>query len=125
MDQLEKIRLPYNVGVLAQTSACFALRHYHMLREQTDALCQQREQLLDQLGQLNSLTVFPSKGNFITFRVAHGRGPEVFESLKARGVLIKNLHGNGVLLDSCLRVTVARAEEMQRFLEALDEALMD
>ena len=59
--------------------------------------------------------------NFILFRVSRGRA--VFDGLKERGVLIKNLHGSQPSLDNCLRVTVGTPEENDRFLQALRETI--
>jgi histidinol-phosphate aminotransferase len=47
----------------------------------------------------------------------------VFAGLKARGVLIKNLHGSHAALADCLRVTVGTADENAQFLVALTESL--
>ena len=47
----------------------------------------------------------------------------MFEGLKARGVLIKNLAGAHPLLADCLRVTVSTPEENRIFLDALAASL--
>jgi len=65
--------------------------------------------------------VYPSEANFLLFRVANA--PEVFDGLKRRGVLIKNLHGGHPMLTACLRVTVGTPEENERFVLALQESL--
>jgi histidinol-phosphate aminotransferase len=69
------------------------------------------------------VTPFPSEANFILFRVPQGKGPRIFEGLRDRGVLIKDLSGQGGLLADCLRVTVGTPEENQQFLQALEGAL--
>jgi len=47
----------------------------------------------------------------------------VFNGLKQRGVLIKNLNGSHPSLVDCLRVTVGTPEENGRFLESLRATL--
>jgi histidinol-phosphate aminotransferase len=123
LNELDKIRLPYNINILTQASAEFALRHYDVLEAQAARLRENREQLLAALGVLNGVTVYPSRANFILFRVPAGRAPEIFESIKAQGVLIKSMHGASPLLADCLRVTVSTPEENQAFLTALQQAL--
>ena len=76
---------------------------------------------MQSLQDMEGIEPFPSKANFILFRVTNAG--EVFESLKAQGVLIKNLSRAGGSLQDCLRVTVGTAEENAAFLEALDSAL--
>jgi len=47
----------------------------------------------------------------------------VFQNLKKRGVLIKNLDGTHPLLKNCLRVTVGKPDENALFLAALEGSL--
>lgn len=121
--ELDKIRLPYNINVLTQASAEFALRHRSVLNEQTAQIRADRETLFEALQRRPALTVYPSKANFLLLRMDPGTAPSVFEGLKARGVLVKKLHGSHPALADCLRVTVGRPEENQAFLNALDAVI--
>ena len=119
--EFDKIRLPYNINVLTQKSAEFALAHREVLDQQTEQICADRENLMQALLAIEGITPFPSQANFILFRVNNAR--EVFESLKSKGVLIKNLSASGGLLQDCLRVTVGTPEENAVFLSALLSAM--
>ncbi|MGN2391788.1 histidinol-phosphate transaminase [Pelomicrobium sp. G1] len=121
LEQLEKVRLPYNVGVLTQVVAESVLQRSDVLIQQAAAIRGERERLARALGQRPGVTVYPSRANFLLFRVARAR--EVFEGLKRQGVLIKDLSGSHRLLADCLRVTVGTPEENERFLVALDASL--
>lgn len=121
--QFDKVRLPYNINVLTQASAQFALQHRTVLDEQTQAICRDREQLLVDLRAISAIEVFPSQANFVLFRVNSGQAEQVFQSLKQQGVLIKNLSAAGGLLAQCLRVTVGTPDENRAFLDALKHAL--
>ena len=57
----------------------------------------------------------------ILVRVADGR--RVFEALKRRGVLVKNVAGLHPLLAECLRITVGTPEENTHLLQALEASL--
>jgi len=117
--QIEKTRLPYNINILTQLSATFALQHYAVLEKQTQQIRVDRATLLKKMSAINGVQVWPSQANFILFRVKDA--PTVFNGLKENGVLIKNLHGSHLLLENCLRVTVGTPEENQAFLKALKE----
>jgi histidinol-phosphate aminotransferase len=67
--------------------------------------------------------VWPSQTNFILFRVENREADQVFEGLRTRGVLIKNLNSSGGMLKDCLRVTVGTPSENDAFLKALEAAL--
>lgn len=121
--ELDKVRLPYNINTLTQVSAGFALEHRAVLEAQTEALCAERERLAAALAAMPGVTVWPSRANFLLFRVPAARGRAVFEGLKARGVLVKCLDGVAPALADCLRVTVSTAAENRLFLDALGAEL--
>ena len=123
LNEFDKVRLPYNINVLTQISANFALQHQAVLDEQTNRIKQDRERLLGELKQLKGLEVFPSQANFILFRTPSGKATSVFETLKQHKVLIKNLSHAGGLLTDCLRVTVGTPDENTAFVNALRVAL--
>ncbi len=121
LEQLEKLRLPYNVGVLPQLVAEKLLAHHEVLLQQAQLIKQDRTTLLRQLGEIAAVRVYPSEANFLLFRVANATA--VFNGLKQRGVLIKNLNGGHPMLNDCLRVTVGTPQENERFVTALQECL--
>ncbi|ALG68658.1 histidinol-phosphate transaminase [Beggiatoa leptomitoformis] len=121
LNEIDKVRLPYNINVLTQLSTEFALQHYKTLKAQTEQIKRDRAQLLADLRTLKNLHVWDSQANFILFRVPHAKA--VFEHLKQQGVLIKCLDGGHPLLANCLRVTVGTATENQAFLAGLRMAL--
>ena len=121
--EFDKVRLPYNINVLTQAAARFALEHKKMLDEQTAAICRDRAELLRDLAAMDGVRAFPSQANFVLFRTRPGRARAVYEGLKARGVLIKCLDGSASALHDCLRVTVGTPEENRVFLQALRDVL--
>ncbi len=120
--ELDKLRLPYNINILTQVSVEFALTHAQVFDAQTARIRTDREQLSGALGKLPGVRVWPSAANFLLFRT--GRPAKaVFEGLRRRGVLIKNLAAAGGVLSECLRVTVGTPEENRLFLDALSQTL--
>lgn len=121
--ELDKVRLPYNINVLTQFSAAFALLHTDVLEAQAAAIRAERERVYAAMSELPGLTVYPSRANFLLFRAPEGRGTPLFQALKSARVLIKNLHGSSPALKDCLRVTVGTPQENSVFLQALSAAL--
>lgn len=119
--EFDKVRAPYNVNVLTQTTVEFALEHHEVLDEQAARLRAERPKLAAALAALPGVEVFPSDANFILFRVADAGA--VFDRLKSRKVLIKFLGKAHPLLANCLRVTVSSPEENAAFLAALRASL--
>ena len=122
LTQLEKLRLPYNVGVLPQLVAGILLDHHEVLLRQAEQIKQERTKLYQQLSEITGVCVYPSEANFLLFHVANATA--VFNGLKERGVLIKNLNGGHPMLNDCLRVTVGSPEENTKFIAVLQETLM-
>ncbi|HEY5603534.1 MAG TPA: histidinol-phosphate transaminase [Gammaproteobacteria bacterium] len=123
LQHIDKMRLPYNINVLTQLSVRMALRHIEAFDAQTRQICTDRELLYQQLCAIEGAEVFPSRANFILFRIAGRAAQDIFEQLKTRGILIKNLGNQPGLLKGCLRVTVGTAQENSRFLQALRESI--
>ncbi len=123
LNEFDKVRLPYNINILTQASAEFAIKNRQVLDQQTQQICSDREQLFNELSQVEGLTAYPSQANFILVRVKEEQADNIFNKLKEQGVLIKNLNPAGGLLKDCLRITVGTAEENQSLLELLKKAI--
>ena len=119
--EFDKVRPPYNVGVLTQAVGETLLAHHEVLQGQADDIVAERGRLAAALAAMPGVTVFPSDANFLLARLPDA--PAAMAGLKARGVLVKNLHGGHPLLHNCLRFTVGTADENRRLLEALAVAL--
>jgi histidinol-phosphate aminotransferase len=123
IDELDKVRLPYNINVLSQHAAEFALSHHELFDQQAEYIRADRQLMTDSLKAMPLIKIWPSEANFLLFRVPAGMGSNVHASLKQQGVLIKSLSGGHLNLQDCLRVTVGTHEENQRFLSALQASL--
>lgn len=121
LEQFDKVRPPYNVNVLTQVAAEFALDHVEVLDEQAARLNEARTELAAAMAALPGVTVFPSSANFITLRVPDAE--KTCAKLFAERVLIKNLSRMHELLANCIRVTVSTPEENSVFLNALKASL--
>lgn len=121
LQELEKLRLPYNINVLTQLSAEFALDHFNILMAQTSAIRKQRGELYSALQQIDKVKVWPSEANFLLLRCEQAR--KVHGHMKTNGVLIKCLDGAHPALRDCLRFTVGAPAENARMLEAFRAAL--
>ncbi len=123
IEQLNKIRLPYNINSLTQLSADFALSRKVLFDQQTQKICAERAAVFERLNELDGITAYPSAANFILFRTPEKQASTIFASIKQQGVLIKDLSSQGGLLSDCLRVTIGKPEENAAFLAALKKSL--
>lgn len=122
LSEFDKLRLPYNINVLTQASAEFAVAHVQVLDDQAARIRLDRERLYRDLRRVPGVHVWPSAANFLLFRTARP-ADAVFAEMRKRGVLIRNLSAAGGPLADCLRVTVGTAEENATFLQTLADVL--
>jgi histidinol-phosphate aminotransferase len=121
IDEVEKVRPPYNVSVLNAEAALFAIQHADEYARQAAILREERTRLQTALRALPAVKTFPSEANMILVRVPDSK--RAFEGMKARGVLVKHIAGLHPLLANCLRLTVGAPDENVQMLRSLKESL--
>ena len=134
IDALEKLRPPYNIGVLNDAAARFCLDHADVFAAQAAVIRAERDALIVRLqgllasaadGALRLSVVYPSDANFVLIRLAGpaGRSEIVARRMKESGVLIKDAGKMHPMLANCLRLTVGAPDENRRMFTALEQAL--
>ena len=121
IDEIDKVRPPYNISALNAEATLFALAHADEFAHQAEVLRAERAILLQVLGDLPGVQPFPSEANMILVRVPDSK--RCFDGMKARGVLVKNIAGLHPLLANCLRLTVGTPEENIQMIDALKASL--
>jgi len=119
--EVDKVRPPYNVSVLNAEAALFALEHADEFARQAAVLRSERTRLIAALQAMPGVTPFPSEANMVLTRVPDAVA--LFEALKQRRVLVKNVSKLHPLLSNCLRLTVGTPEENDLMIRALKESL--
>ncbi len=121
IDEIDKVRPPYNVSVLNAEAALFALDHADEYARQAALLRAQRERLQAALRTLPGVRPYPSEANMILVRVPDSA--RAFQGMKARGVLVKHVAALHPLLADCLRLTIGTPEENVAMFDALKASL--
>ena len=121
INEIDKVRPPYNVSALNAEAALFALEHADEYARQAAVLRGERARLQAALAGLPGVKAFPSDANMILIRVPDSK--RAFEGLKARGVLVKHIAGLHPLLANCLRLTVGAPPENDAMIQALKASL--
>jgi histidinol-phosphate aminotransferase len=119
--EIDKVRPPYNVSVLNYECALFALEHADVFAAQAHDIKTQRAIILEALSALPGVRAWNSDANMILVRVPDAA--RVFEGMKARKILVKDVSKLHPLLANCLRLTVGTQQENRQMLAALKESL--
>ncbi|MFN9745489.1 MAG: histidinol-phosphate transaminase [Betaproteobacteria bacterium] len=121
VDEIDKVRPPYNVSVLNAECARFALEHADEYARQAALIKAERARLQAALATMPGLRQWPSEANMVLVRVPDSAG--TFAGLKRRGVLVKHVAALHPLLANCLRLTVGTPAENDAMIAALKESL--
>lgn len=121
VDEVDKVRPPYNVSALNAEATLFALEHAGEYARQAELLRRERDRLQAALRAIPGVRPYPSEANMILVRVPDSR--RAFEGMRERGVLVKHVAGLHPLLANCLRLTVGTPAENDAMLAAIAASL--
>jgi histidinol-phosphate aminotransferase len=116
---LMKVKLPFNVSVVAQTAALYALQSDEFVEGHVRAIRSERTFLQEAL-EARRLAAVPSQANFLFVELPVD-GDALARYVSTRGVLVRP--GSAFGVPRALRLTVGTREQNLRFLAALDDAL--
>lgn len=116
INELLKVKQPYNLNVFSQCAAGLVMRNLPLFKERIKKILQEREKLYGELAGIPGVKAFPTQANFIMFQTELP-ADKIYHGLLGQGVLIRNVEGP--LLPRCLRVSVGTAEENRTFIYKL------
>jgi histidinol-phosphate aminotransferase len=121
LQELNKVRLPYNMNALSQAAAGFFMDEKQAFSELIDRIIEERKKLYAALQEMDGVYPFPSAANFIffscTLNVTH-----VYEQLIRKGILIKPFIFPWSSRQF-IRVTVGSREENEAFIKELKRVI--
>jgi len=118
-DYLMKIKLPYNVNMVAVVAVRESLKDMDYLMSNVQAIVAERERLFIELQKLGFLKPFPSRANFILCAVLDGMANKLHQQLQRRGIQVR--YFGTPLLRDYLRISVGKPEHTDALIRALRE----
>jgi histidinol-phosphate aminotransferase len=116
VNQMWKIKVPYNINTLTQYVANKAFEKVEKVKEFTNMMAGLRDELSANLAELGIKT-YPSKSNFI---LIYSDVEDLFEKLNERGVLIRKFKGD---MEGYYRISVGYKEENEILLKELEDII--
>jgi len=113
INEMNKLRPPFNTNTIAQSAALGALRDDDHVRRSRGANEKGKQYLYKELTRLG-LGYVPTEANFIYIPVEDSMN--LYEKLLRKGVIVRPM-------GPALRVTIGLAEENERFLAALKSVM--
>lgn len=119
IEQLWKIKQPYNVNVAASVAALASLADMVWLHQKTGELMAERDRLAAALASIPYLHPYPSQANFILCRVLDRDALELKLALEREGILVRYFAKPG--LENCIRISVARPQDTNSLIAVLKD----
>jgi histidinol-phosphate/aromatic aminotransferase/cobyric acid decarboxylase-like protein len=119
---LVKVKLPWNVNILAQIAAITALKHHKSYLEKTCRLVKrEKDFLFKNLLKIRGFRVYPSDANFLLVNVQNSglTSTKLREKLLEYGILVRDCSNFKGLGNGYIRVSIKKRKENKRLLEAL------
>jgi len=115
---LVKVKDSYNVDAIAIAAASAALADQAYHQQTRRRVIAERERLAAELEKLG-MPALPSRSNFLFAKATRPSAAALYESLKARGILVRYFTIPGI--DDRLRITVGSPEQNDALIKALKE----
>jgi histidinol-phosphate aminotransferase len=124
IQELDKVRLPYNLDAVTQRAALVICQEFFpLLEEQAEWIIRLRESFTEALSHISGVVPLPSRANFLLIRLEKADPSVVHDLLLSEKIIVRDVSGHHPLLSGCLRVTIGRKEENDLLLLALERIL--
>jgi histidinol-phosphate aminotransferase len=113
------VKPPYNVTLAAEVALLASLQDRPTLLERVDKIVAERDRMMALLRDIEGIRAWPSQANFILIQLPKGRGKEIYENLRHRGIFLRYF-GSERLKDH-VRSSIGLPAETDAVVDALRE----
>ncbi len=121
INEMNKVKLPYNSNYLAQVAAISCIKNRERLQQQNKKIIEQRQLITEELNKYPGISVLPSDANFILIKFDDKAITLKFlwDLREKKKILVRHFSKAG--LYNYLRVSIGLEEENRKFLDAFRE----
>ncbi len=118
VDYFNRVRIPWNVSLLALAAALAGLDDTAGQRQKYQINQQGRQYLIAEINKIPGMTAFPSQGNFVLIdaSILGKTSDQIRDEIIARGIFIRPMSPHH-MKEGYIRVTVGTPEQNRRFIE--------
>jgi histidinol-phosphate aminotransferase len=120
IDNINRVRAPFNSNRMAQAAAVVALDDQEYVRSCREKNQQGLEQFYQSFNELN-LFYYPSQGNFILVDMDRP-GNQMFEEFLREGIIVRS--GEALGFPTFVRITVGTEEQNQKIINVISQVLL-
>jgi histidinol-phosphate aminotransferase len=115
IEELKKVKPPYNVNLLTQTMGEFILRRTDLIKSNIAAILGERNCLLKNLSEINGISLCTTEANFVLIKSEYSE--EIKKLAEASGISIRTFSSKK--LNNYLRITVGNRRENEALISVL------
>lgn len=120
INELAKIRGPYDVNMVAFTAALAALSDIKRTQKYTNEVMKKAKPLVEQFFRQNKIAFYPSLGNFLLFKPNQIL---VKERLEENGILVRPQ--NKINIENTLRVSIGTVDQVKKFIKIYQNVILN
>jgi len=120
INELLKVRGPYDVNMIAYIAALAAIDDFKGMQEYVSEIMTQAKPMVEEFFTQNNITFYPSSGNFLLFRP---KAEEAEKILKENGILVRPQ--NKTNIENTLRLSIGTVDQMKRFIKVYKNAVLN
>ena len=121
IDNIIKIKQPYNINVAAEAAAINILSNPEIAFEKVNLILKDKLIFESELKKIKGLRLFPSKGNFVLIEFLDIASDEVYNELAFNGIFVRKF--SDPKLDKMLRFSIGTTTQMELLLSVMKKIL--
>ena len=116
-----KIKQPYNVNLAAEIAAITTLKNKDKLIINIEKILSERKNFEEFIENNNKISSFKSDGNFILCKFNNNDAEIVFNNLAKEGIFVRKFSDN--LLKNYLRISIGKPDQMNKLKNIINNSL--
>lgn len=120
INELLKVRGPYDVNMIAYAAAIAALDDLKVAKKYADEIMNQAKPMVEEFFTKNSITFYKSAGNFLLYRPIQEQEERI---LKENGILVRPQDKTNI--ENTLRLTIGTTDQMKRFIKVYQNVILN
>lgn len=120
INELTKVRGPYDINIVAYTAALAALDDQKNMQKYVDEVMKKAKPMVEDFFTENSITYYPSAGNFLLLKPNQKKEENI---LKEKGILVRPQNKTNV--ENTFRLSIGTVGQMKRFIKVYQDTILE
>ena len=112
IENIFKVKQPYNVNVIAEKAAIMTLENINPLLNNIKIILEERSKFERFIDQLEGVKFYPSHGNFTLCKFTKKSSDFIFNNLAREGIFVRCFSEE--MIKDCLRITIGTTGQMDK-----------